>query len=299
MTEEEVKRLEEMARTLSASGAYRVLRKLAPRTPVAIEPGTPTRHGLFVDVETTGLNAETDEIIEIAIVPFTYALDGRIIGVGEPFQSFRDPGRPIPPEVVALTGITDAMVTDQTIDLTTVEGMVAPAALVVAHNAAFDRRFIERLCPAFAGKPWACSMTEVDWVAEGFEGLKLAYLAMGAGFFYDRHRAANDCLAAIELLALPLPHSGIIAMSRLLDRARSVTWRIWAEGAPFDLKDDLKRGGYRWGGDTGFRPRTWYIDVPEAKQSDEIAYLKTKVLSAGREPSVQRITAYDRFSRRG
>lgn len=203
MTEDEAQRLEEMARTLSASGVYRVLRKLAPRTRIEVERGTSTRMGLFVDVETTGLDAETDEIIEIAVVTFIYALDGRIIDVGEPFQSFRDPGRPIPPEVVALTGITDAMVADQTIDLMTLEGMVTPAALVIAHNAAFDRRFIERLCPAFAGKPWACSMTEVDWVAEGFEGLKLAYLAMGAGFFYDRHRAANDCLAAIELLATP------------------------------------------------------------------------------------------------
>jgi len=299
MTEEEANRLEDMAQTLSASGVYRVLRKLAPRARVEVEPGTPTRTGLFVDVETTGLDAETDDIIEIAIVPFTYALDGRIIDVGEPFQSFRDPGRPIPPEVMALTGITDAMVADQTIDMAKLEGMVAPVALVVAHNAAFDRRFIERLCPAFAGKPWACSMTEVDWLAEGFEGRKLAYLAMGAGFFYDRHRAVNDCLAAIELLAMPLPHSGTIAMRSLLMRARSVTWRIWAEGAPFERKDDLKRRGYRWGGDTGFRPRTWYVDVPEAKQADEIAYLKAEVLGAGRQPPVQRITAYDRFSKRG
>ncbi len=299
MTEEETKRLETMARTLTASGVYRVLRKLAPRAPAAVESGTPTRAGLFVDVETTGLDAEADEIIEIAIVPFTYALDGRIIDVGAPFQSFRDPARPIPPEVVALTGITDAMVADQTIDLMTLERMVTPAALVVAHNAAFDRRFIERLCPIFAGKPWSCSMTEVNWVAEGFEGLKLAYLAMGAGFFYDRHRAANDCLAAIELLAMPLPQSGEIAMSQLLASARRVTLRIWAEGAPFEYKDELKRRGYRWSGDAGFRPRTWYIDVSQEKQADEIAYLKAKILGTGREPPVQRITAYDRFSKRG
>lgn len=88
-------------------------------------------------------------------------------------------------------------------------------------------------------------------------------------------------------------------MRCLLARARSVTWRIWAEGAPFEHKDDLKRRGYRWSGDAGFRPRTWYIDVPEEKQADEIAYLKTTVLGGGREPPVQRITAYDRFSKRG
>ncbi len=63
---------------------------------------------LFADVETSGLDAETQEIIVIVIVPFTYALGGWIIYVGEAFQSFRDPGHPIPPDVVTLTGITDA-----------------------------------------------------------------------------------------------------------------------------------------------------------------------------------------------
>lgn len=296
---DEAERLEEMARTLNTSGIYRVLRKLGPYPRIDIQPGTPTRTGLFVDVETTGLDAETDEIIEIAMVPFSYALDGRIIDIGSSFQAFRDPGRPIPAAVTALTGITDAMVAGQSIDPAVVEGLASPAALIVAHNAAFDRRFVERLYPAFVAKPWACSMAEVDWVAEGYEGAKLAYLAMGAGFFYDRHRATNDCLAAIQLLAMPLPRSGELAMGRLLTAARRSTFRIWAEGAPFDRKDELRRRGYRWSGDTGARPRTWYIDAQESQQKDEIAYLKQAILLPGRDPAVQRITAYDRFSVRG
>jgi hypothetical protein len=44
-------------------------------------------------------------------------------------------------------------------------------------------------------------MIEIDWTADGYEGRKHAYLAASAGFFYDRHRAANDCLAGVELLA--------------------------------------------------------------------------------------------------
>jgi hypothetical protein len=33
---------------------------------------------------------------------------------------------------------------------------VAPASLVVAHNAAFDRKFLERFCETFNTKAWAC-----------------------------------------------------------------------------------------------------------------------------------------------
>nr|WP_258168920.1 Immunoglobulin-like domain BIg-containing protein [Salmonella enterica] len=103
-------------------------------------------------------------------------------------------------------------------------------------------------------------MSQVDWASEGFEGTKLAYLAAGAGFFYDRHRAANDCGAAIELLASTLPRSGRTGLSHLLQAARRATWRIWAADAPFAVKDRLKQRGYRWNGDGGATPRAWYAN---------------------------------------
>jgi DNA polymerase-3 subunit epsilon len=52
------------------------------------------------------------------------------------------PGRPIPPEVTALTGITDAAVRGRRIDDARVAALAASASLVVAHNAAFDRPFL-------------------------------------------------------------------------------------------------------------------------------------------------------------
>jgi len=172
-----------------------VLRKLSPRLAVTPAPSVKTRQGLFVDTETTGLDAARDEIIELAMVPFIYGLDGEVYSVGEPFQQLRQPSKPIPPEVTAITGIDDTMVAGKAIDPDKVRRFAAPASLVIAHNAAFDRRFLERFCEAFNTMPWACSMSEIDWAAEGYEGTKLAYLAGGAGFFYDRHRAIHDCLA--------------------------------------------------------------------------------------------------------
>jgi DNA polymerase-3 subunit epsilon len=106
--------LEAMAATLEASGTYRVLRKLAPRLSREPPPGMSIRQGLFVDTETTGLDPVRDEIIELAMVPFAYGLDGEVYAVGEPFQQLREPSKPIPPEITAITGIDDAMVAGHT-----------------------------------------------------------------------------------------------------------------------------------------------------------------------------------------
>ena len=198
----------------------------------------------------------------------------------------------------SVTGITDAMVAGQRIDQEEVTQFALSAAVVIAHNAAFDRRFLERFCPLFSFKPWACSMSEIDWAAEGFEGTKLAYLAVGCGFFYDRHRAANDCLAAVEVLSRALPKSGVNALAHLLARARLPTWRIWAEGSPFEFKDQLKSRGYRWNGEENGRPRAWYIDVADEQREAELAFLKKEIYQRDVDLKPSRITAYERFSER-
>ena len=283
---------------LETSGAYRVLRRLAPRLRTAPPPGLATRQSLFVDTETTGLDPARDEIIELAMVPFSYGPDGEIYGVGEPFSQMREPAKPIPPQVTALTGIDPAMVAGKAIDPAEVTHFAAPASLVVAHNAAFDRKFLERFCETFNSKPWACSMTEIDWAAEGYEGRKLTYLAGAAGFFYERHRAAHDCLAAIELLARVHPGSGRTGLAQLLERARRPSFRIWAENSPFDLKDVLKARRYRWNGEGSGAPRGWYIDVAGDAREAELAFLKAEIYQGEIDLLVRRIDAYDRFSDR-
>lgn len=290
--------LEAAAALLEASQDYRVLRRLQPREPATGIPEQDTRLGLFVDVETTGLDPSKDEIIELAMVPFRYSLDGIIVNVGEPFDRLREPSAPIPCSITGLTGITDAMVAGQRIDPEEVTQFALSAAVVIAHNAAFDRKFLERFCPSFSFKPWACSMSEIDWAAEGFEGTKLAYLAVGCGFFYDRHRATNDCLAALEVLSHTLPTSGVNALGHLLERARMPTWRIWAEGSPFEFKDQLKSRGYRWNGEENNRPRAWYIDVADEQREPELAFLKREIYQRDVDLKPSRITAYERFSER-
>lgn len=287
-----------LATLLDASDDYRVLRRLHPPAAYQADDGTPTKTAIFLDVETTGLEAGRHEIIELAMVPFTYAQDGRIFKIGEAFQALREPAHPIPPEVTAITGIDDAMVAGKTIDPADVAAFIEKADLIIAHNAGFDRRFMEIFCEDFVHKPWACSMSQVDWQAEGFETLKLSFLAATAGFFYDKHRAVHDCHAAIELLARPLPKSGQRAMAQLLDKARAPSWRIWASQAPFEMKDVLRQRGYRWNADGVGATKAWTIDVPDARKEEECRFLQEEIYGRPQAINCRKIDAYERFSAR-
>ena len=74
---------ETMARTLEATGNYKILRRLVPRT---AEPRSATdRIGLIIDLETTGLDTTRNEVLEIAAIKFGYA-DDRITSVIDTFR---------------------------------------------------------------------------------------------------------------------------------------------------------------------------------------------------------------------
>jgi DNA polymerase-3 subunit epsilon len=148
----------------------------------------------------------------------------------------------------------------------------------------------------FAQKPWACSVNQIEWRAYGFVGSRLGYLLGGIGLFHRSHRAVDDCHALLEILAHTIPEINRTALSLLLENARRKTIRIWAEHAPFELKDELKKRGYRWSaGDEG-RPKAWYVDIDEAKRDEEIAFLQQVIYLRKVELFTQTLTALDRFS---
>lgn len=290
--------LAEMAETLAKSQDYRVLRRLVPRTDFASYEGLTTRTGIMLDVETTGLDTSRDEVIELAMVKFTYLPDDRIARVAGLFSSFNEPQNPIPAEITDLTGITDEMVLGHRIDPDAVANFASDAVIVIAHNASFDRKFAERYWPIFEQKPWACSATEVEWRKHGFDGSRLGYLLAGVGLFHQAHRAIDDCRALVEILASDLSKTNRSILAALLERARRKTMRIWAEQSPFELKDELKKRGYRWNDGADGRPRSWYIDVDETNAATETEFLRTTIYLREVEPRIQAMTAINRFSSR-
>jgi DNA polymerase-3 subunit epsilon len=290
--------LSAMAEALSKSSDYRVLRRLVPRTPYTPSDIQNVRTGVILDVETTGLDPAKDEVIELGMVKFDYLTDGTVVGISSVFSAFNEPSIPIPPEVTAMTGITDDMVKGAAIDPDAVTDFVADAVVIIAHNAGFDRKFAERYWPTFEHKAWACSATQIEWRKHGFEGSRLGYILNAVGLFHQAHRAVDDCHALLEILASPLPTVSKPTLNVLLECARKKAIRIWAEQSPFDLKDALKRRGYRWSDGSDGKPRSWFIDVQEDDLQGELSFLQTEIYLREIEPRLHPITAFSRFSLR-
>jgi len=259
---------------LEAHPDYRVLRRLEVASDFGVRPKGPVASAIVLDTETTGMSRDNDQIIELALVRFEYGTEtGEIARITDVYSGLEDPGRPIPPESTAIHGITDAMVAGKALDEARIAAVIQDATIVVAHNATFDRPFVEARLPGFATLPWGCSLEQVAWADEGFRGAKLEYLGWASGFFYDAHRSETDCRALLELLRRPLPKSGRIAFKQLLDSAAEPALRLWATGSPFETKDLLRERGYRWDAER----RCWHRVVPKASAKEESEWLKMAV----------------------
>lgn len=297
--------LEDMAQRLEAHPDYRVLRRLLPimdfgplpASPSAVGQPSPALRILILDTETTGLSQTTDRIIELAMLLVSVDTgSGQPFGVLDTFEGFEDPGMPIPEVARQVTGITDEMVRGQRLDDEQVQAMVARADLIVAHNAGFDRPFVEARFAAFAAKPWACSFMDIDWKARGAESAKLSALAQDRGWFYDAHRALVDCHALLQVLAGPQADADTTGLARLMAAAALPSYRLQATGAPFESKDALKARGYRWDGEA----RVWHCTLASDEALDaELAWLRAEVYGSRRsQVEVEALDALTRYAAR-
>jgi DNA polymerase-3 subunit epsilon len=158
----------------------------------------------IVDVETTGWLPEEASITEIGAVRVS---GGRL---REEFSALVNPGRGIPPDITALTGISDAMVADAPPIAAVLPGFLdfARGRVLIAHNAPFDVGFLSAACAA-CGVPWP-SGPVLDTVVLagqvlGEDEVPNRKLSTLASFFGARtppcHRALGDARATADVLA--------------------------------------------------------------------------------------------------
>ena len=158
--------------------------------------------GIVIDLETTGLDRTKDKIIELGVRQFKFdRRTGDIVEVGQSYNGLQDPQIELPKAIADLTGLTDEMLKGQSIDWSKVTEFFSSSDVIIAHNAEFERSFLDREIPQSSSKILACSLKLINWSAKGFSTHKLEILNYYHGFYVDSHRAMNDVDALIYLLS--------------------------------------------------------------------------------------------------
>ena len=152
------------------------------------------------DLETTGLRADYDRITEIGAVIMQGGQEkGR-------FQTFVNPGTPIPAEVTRLTGIRDEDVADAPSEAEAVAAFLdfAGARILVGHNADFDMGFLAKACERMGREFSATSLDTLILSQSLLSGLRKHSLDSAAGYLglpeFRHHRASDDAVTCGLLL---------------------------------------------------------------------------------------------------
>ncbi len=155
-----------------------------------------------IDIETTGGQARSHRVVEIAIVTLDEA---RII---DSWFTLINPGKFISPFITSLTGITNETVADAPtfeevadVILERTEGKI-----FVAHNVNFDYGFVKNefhdLGIKFERKK-LCTVRLSRKIFPGFASYNLGALTSNLGIVIDhRHRALGDAMATARVLEL-------------------------------------------------------------------------------------------------
>ncbi len=153
-------------------------------------------------METTGLNPRWDEIIELAVVLFAWDRKSfQVKGILDSYCGLREPSCPVSPGAYRVHGITSSLLRGQSLDGGRVEEILEKAEFIVAHNARFDRAFVQKEFPRARHKTWLCSLQGINWGDRGFSSRGLQSLLQGHGISIERaHRAGDDVLGGLNLL---------------------------------------------------------------------------------------------------
>lgn len=179
---------------------------------------------VVLDTETTGLSFKNDSLIEIAAA----RISGREII--DTFKTFVKPPKRIPSEITELTSITNEDVCDAPSPEEAVAALAdfTAGSPVVAHNATFDRTFIEKVAGGTrVSDTWIDSLALSRIALPRLKSHALSALAEAFHLDSVSHRAMDDVEALVGLwrvMLVALSHFKAGFLSTLAHMHPEVTW---------------------------------------------------------------------------
>ena len=241
----------------------------------------------FLDLETTGTNIKTDEVIEIAIKVISInKTDGSSLAAIDSYESLSQPEVSISERITKINGITNEMVEGKSIDWGEVDKLLSNSHLVVAHNSYFDRPFMEKYLEKHIS--WACSLNDIDWFERGFINSKLELLCIWHGFYYDAHRAMNDVDSLINLLTHD-SYDDNMPILELINNARMPYYKAVLSFPYNPSLVELRKGigSFRY---DSVSKKWWKIYKSENEANDELESLPNEI-----SIDLAKITSFHKF----
>ena len=193
---------------------------------------------LILDTETTGLDSEKDDCLEVGSILFN--VKNRSVLAQQSFllpveKNNAEKINNIPAEITRLPQpLSEA--------IKYFESLVRVSDVIVAHNAEFDMKWFGLKKLPQIEKPWICSMDDITWPADrqlktrpSVRDLALAYGVP----VWNAHRALTDCIYLAEVFIR------CSELEKLLIRALEPKVLLRAE---ISYEDRLlaKNAGFRW-----------------------------------------------------
>ena len=221
----------------AASGVQKRSAAASTAQKVAAESET-VRTLLIIDTETTGLDPQLDQCLEVGVILFD--VPSRQVLAQHSFL--------LPVEANAAEAINRIPAAATNLPqpwrpaLSYLQSLLDAADVLVAHNAAFDRQWFGRGHLPATDKPWLCSMEEMRWPAErllrsrpSVRDLALAYEIP----VWAAHRALTDCIYLAEVFRR------CDELEQLVERGLEPRQLMRAQ-VSYDDRHLARDAGFRW-----------------------------------------------------
>ncbi len=196
----------------------------------------------ILDTETTGLDHDKNDVVEIGIVNFDtdeneIITSESILVYPKTFDEFE--------KTVPIHGIQKSLIVKYGIffeeAVRKIKSHLTPNTVIVAHNAEFDRGWFKSENEIF-NLPWVCTKEDVKW-PEYLPNNHLISVAIAHGVaVVSAHRALEDCLTIARLLRRVGEKHSLNEMIKLAMRPKA----LFMANVSYAEKDLAKNAGFKW-----------------------------------------------------